>query len=66
MEVGIRVMAENLELGSSRHTTSSYFNMVSVNKEGQPVPVTPLNPQSDEEKQRWLDAEKRRSAMLKS
>ncbi len=66
MEVGIRVVAENLELGSRRHTTSSYFNMVSVNKDGQPVPVTPLIPQSVEEKQRWQDAEMRRAAMQKS
>lgn len=65
MEVGIRVMAENLELGTCRHTTSSYFNMVSVNKEGEPVPVPPLNPQTDEEKQRWRDAEKRRASMQK-
>ena len=66
MEVGIRVLAENLELGTIRHTTSSYFNMVSVSKDGQPVPVTPLVPQTDEEKQRWQDAEKRRSAMQKN
>ena len=63
MEVGIQVVAENLEQGSSRHTNTSYFNMVSVNKEGKPVPVKPFEPETEEEKQRWRDAEKRRSIM---
>ena len=66
MEIGIRVIAENLEAGTERHTNTSYFNMVSVNREGKPIPVTPFTPSTEEEKKRWKDAEKRRLSMKKS
>ena len=65
MEVGIQVIAENLEQGTVRHTNTSYFNMVSVNKEGKPVPVKPFEPSTEEEKQCWKDAENRRSVLKK-
>lgn len=65
MEIGIQVVAENLEQGTVRHTNSSYFNMVSVNKEGKPVPVKPLEPSTEEEKRRWSEAEKRRAHVQK-
>ena len=61
MEVGIQVVAENLELGTMRHTNSSYFTMVSVNKEGKKVPVKAFEPTTEEEKRRWLEAEGRRA-----
>lgn len=61
MEIGIQVIAENLEQGTVRHTNTSYFNMVSVNKEGKPVPVKAFEPITDEEKRRWREAEKRRA-----
>ncbi len=32
MEVGIKVVAENLETGVKRHTNSCYFNMVALDK----------------------------------
>lgn len=66
MEIGIQVIAENLEAGTVRHTNTSYFNMVSVNKEGKPIPVKPLEPKTEEEKRRWRDAEKRRLSMQKT
>lgn len=61
MEIGIQVIAENLEEGTVRHTNTSYFNMVSVNKEGKPVPVKPFEPTTDEEKKRWDEAKNRRA-----
>lgn len=65
MEIGIQVIAENLEEGTVRHTNTSYFNMVSVNKEGNPIPVTPFEPTTDEEKKRWQEAENRRAHLKK-
>ena len=62
MEVGIRVTAENLETGKLRHTSSSYFTMVAVDKEGRTVPVEKLVPQTDEERERWNKAESRRAS----
>ncbi len=62
MEVGIRVTAENLETGKLRHTSSSYFTMVAVDKEGRTVPVETLVPQTKEERERWKKAESRRAS----
>ena len=61
LEVGIRVTAENLETGEERHTNSSFFTMVAVNKEGQPVEVPPLQPATELEKRRWNAAQERRA-----
>ena len=61
MEIGIRVTAENLETGELRNTNSSYFTMVAVNKQGKPVSVERLQPQTEEEQRRWQAAEARRS-----
>ncbi|MGK0500848.1 MAG: acyl-CoA hydrolase [Oceanicoccus sp.] len=66
MEIGIQVIAECLEHGTVRHTNTSYFNMVSVNKEGKSVPVKPFEPATDEEQKRWDDAVKRRSSQHKN
>lgn len=61
MEVGIRVVAENLETGSVRHTNSCYFTMVAVDKSGNPTEVPALVPTSEEERRRWDEAVSRRS-----
>lgn len=60
MEIGIQVKAEDLETGVVRHTNSSYFTMVSVDKSGMPVSVAPLECLSGEEERRWHDALLRR------
>jgi acyl-CoA hydrolase len=60
MKIGIQVVAENLELGTVRHTNSSYFTMVSVDKDGKPIPVTPFVPKTEDEIRRWKSAESRR------
>lgn len=60
MEVGIQVTAENLETGIIRHTNSSYFTMVAVDKAGKPTAVPSLTPVTPDEKRRWQEAEGRR------
>ncbi|RLT92804.1 acyl-CoA thioesterase [Ketobacter sp.] len=60
MEVGIRVVAENLETGCVRHTNSCYFTMVAVDKDGNPTAVPAYTPTTDVEKQRWEEAVQRR------
>ena len=61
MEVGIRVTAENLEAGTVRHTNSSYFSMVAVDGSGRPSPIPPLDPQTEETRRRWQEAELRKT-----
>lgn len=62
MEIGIRVIAENLETGEMRHTNTSYFTMVAVNAQGKPTPVVPLEINTQVQERRWREAQARREA----
>lgn len=42
MEVGVRVITENLDSGESRHTSTAYLTMVAIDPDGRPLPVPPL------------------------
>lgn len=50
MEVGIKVVAEDLRSHEKRHTTSCYFTMVAVDDEGKSIEIAPLNITSELEK----------------
>lgn len=60
MEVGLKVMTENIHERSVRHTNSCYFTMVAVDENGAPVPVRPLTPETAVEKRRHAKAQQRR------
>ena len=64
MEVGVYVTAENLMTGKRLHTCSAYLTFVAVNKDGQPIEVRPIIPESDEEKRRYREAGERREYRL--
>jgi acyl-CoA hydrolase len=66
MEVGIKILAEDLKTGKKRHTNSCYFTMVSVNNLGKPVEVPRLVPETEEEKRRYREGEKRREEARKA
>jgi acyl-CoA hydrolase len=66
MEVGIKVVAENVQKGIVAHTNSCYFTMVHVDEHSKPAPVPPLEPKTDIEKKRFREAENRRRTRLKS
>ncbi|QEM80397.1 acyl-CoA thioesterase [Halomonas binhaiensis] len=42
MEVGIKVIAEDIQQKIIRHTNSCYLTMVAVDSDGRPAPVQPL------------------------
>jgi acyl-CoA hydrolase len=65
MEVGVRVEVEHRWGGSRRHTSSAYLTFVSVDEEGRPVRVPPLLPETEDEKRRWREAERRRKERLR-
>ncbi|MPS27978.1 acyl-CoA thioesterase [Pigmentiphaga sp.] len=52
MEIGIKVVTEDIRSKIVRHANSCYFTMVAVGDDGVPVPVPPLEPQDEEERQR--------------
>jgi uncharacterized protein (TIGR00369 family) len=64
MEVGVRVEAENARTGDRRHVSSAYLVFVALDPDGEPRPVPPLRPESDEEKRRMEEAKIRRQHRL--
>ncbi|HLD84216.1 MAG TPA: acyl-CoA thioesterase [Coxiellaceae bacterium] len=56
IEVGIKVLAENLETGNVRHTNSCYFTMVALNKNGKPTKVKPLELRNELDRRRNEEA----------
>jgi len=64
MEIGIKVVAENIRSQARRHVNSCYFTMVAVDDEGRPVAVPPLKPGSGEEMLRFEQAVLRKKMRL--
>ncbi|BFM11662.1 hypothetical protein R50072_18150 [Simiduia litorea] len=62
MEIGIKVISENLETGVVRHTNTSYFTMVAIDAQGKAIPVEKLEVKSEDQQRRWDQAEARRKA----
>ena len=60
MEIGIKIIAEDLKTGAKRHTNSCYFTMVCLDKQGKPAEVPRLILETEEEKRRFHAAEQRR------
>jgi len=61
MEVGVKVIAENVLTGERRHTNSCYITYVALNDAGEPVEVPPIVPETPDEKRRYDRAAKRRA-----
>jgi len=64
MEVGVKVMTENLLTGRRLHTCSAYVTFVALDEAGKPAPVPPVLPESEEEKRRYREAGERREYRL--
>ncbi len=62
MEVGIRVVAEDIQKRLVRHANSCYFTMVAVSPDRKPQAVPPLVPQTPEQIARWEKAKLRKAA----
>lgn len=64
MEIGIKVIAENLKEKSVRHTNTCFFTMIAVDDDGKPTKVPPLVLNTEEQRGRWKSAEKRRELSM--
>jgi len=64
MEVGVRVEAENLLTGETRHTGSAYLTFVALDANKRPITLPPLVLETDAEKHRHQEAEERRQMRL--
>jgi acyl-CoA hydrolase len=60
MEVGIKVVTENIRERSVRHTNSCFFTMVAVDQQGRATPIPPLQPDTPDGQRRHRQAEQRR------
>lgn len=60
MEIGIKVITENIRERSVRHTNSCFFTMVAVDEHGRPAAVPELRPTSPDGLRRQRQAKQRR------
>jgi acyl-CoA hydrolase len=65
LEVGIRVLSENLQEQSVRHTNSSYFTMVAIGDNNKPTPVPEFKPSDTIERRRFREAHQRRNDRMR-
>jgi acyl-CoA hydrolase len=64
MEVGVKVIAENVMTGERRHTNSCYLTYVALDDQGHPTGVPALRPATKDEKRRNARAATRRTARV--
>ena len=56
MEIGVKVVTENIRSQVVRHANSCFFTMVAVDDAGKPVSVPPLQPSTPDEQRRHAAA----------
>ena len=64
MEVGVKIIAENVLTGEKRHTNSCYVTYVALDAKGRPTAVPPIVPENADEKRRYDRAAKRRATRV--
>ena len=64
MEIGVRVEAENLFTGETRHTNTCFLTFVAIDANHRPVPVPPLRLETDEDRKRFREGQRRREVRM--
>jgi acyl-CoA hydrolase len=64
MEVGVKIISENVLSGQKRHTNSCYVTYVALDDNGVPSPVPPITPETPDEKRRYERAAQRRASRV--
>lgn len=64
MEIGVRVEAENLLTRTSRHTNSCYLTFVAIDANHRPVPVPPLELETEQDERRFKEGRRRRETRI--
>ncbi len=65
MEIGVKVIAEDFRSLEQKDILSAYFTFVAMDDELLPTEIAPVIPETPEQVQRFVEAEKRRSHRLK-
>jgi acyl-CoA hydrolase len=66
MEVGCRVETEHMRTGERRYVTKAYLTFVALDERGKPKKLPRLELESDEDRRRHGDAERRRADRLRA
>ena len=66
MEIGIKVVAENLAARERRHTNSCYVTMVAVDEALKPTAVKPLTLENDTQRRRFEEGKLRKETRLQA
>lgn len=64
MEVGVKVLVEDLVRGALKHTSSAYLTFVALDEAGHCVRIPPVIPETQEERRRYEAAGRRREYRL--
>lgn len=64
MEIGVRVEAEDMINGTRRHTNTCYLTFVAIDRNGRPVPIAKVQPETEEQERRYDAAQARRRRRL--
>ena len=64
MEIGIKVIAEDLSTSTVTHTNSCFFTMIALDDQHKPVTIQPLICKTDEQKRRFKEAELRKKMRI--
>ena len=64
IEVGVKVLVEDLRDGEVRHASSAYLTFVAIDAAGNRVPIPPVIPETEDEKRRYEEAARRRKQRL--
>ena len=65
MEIGVRIDAENPLTGIVNHTATAYLTFVAIDDNNKPVKISAILPETDKEKYRFQEGEKRHSQRIK-
>ncbi len=66
MEVGCRVETEDMKTGTRRYVTKAYLTFVATDDKGRPRPLPQLVLETDVDRRRHADAERRRTERLRA
>ena len=66
MEIGIKVISEDVKNRETKHTNVCYFTMIAVDEKGNPTPVPKLPIETDDDKRRYKDANRRKEDRIEA
>ena len=59
MEVGVKIVSENPFTGKTKHTASAYLTFVALDKDGRPMEIPDIVPETDVEIRRYNEGKER-------